>query len=283
MFNRHALADKAGALLFEKADRRFDVLLAERGVSDPRELPRDLQVDIIRRAMIEAAVENFPTADLEILDHHTRSLTHPAFIPAWERMRVSCKGGNDAFGMTRGVYAAVVLAGFGLAVAPFDLLATRILAKPSNDIDTVLELFSSDKGALVGYNSCAAPFYLLLTDCLRTLLQLVPAHPDLAEVELLFERDRASLPPDPGQRFTHGIALSCRQAGDTISTVALLDPSPMGGSIMLYAGWQVEGESHGAPNDGYFPVPVQLLRAAVNDPEVASWLCRPVGPSPTIH
>jgi len=61
--------------------------------------------------------------------------------------------------MTRGVYAAVVLAGFGLPVAPFDLLATRILAKPSNDIDTVLELFSSDKGALVGYNSCAAPFY----------------------------------------------------------------------------------------------------------------------------
>jgi thiamine pyrophosphate-dependent acetolactate synthase large subunit-like protein len=73
----HALADKAGALLFEKADRRFDVLLAERGVSDPRELPRDLQVDILRRVMLEAAVENFPTADLEILDHHTRSLTHP--------------------------------------------------------------------------------------------------------------------------------------------------------------------------------------------------------------
>ena len=30
---------------------------------------------------------------------------------------------------------------------------------------------------------------------------------------------------------------------------------------MLYAGWQVDGEPQGAPNDGYFPVPAQLLRA----------------------
>lgn len=31
MPNRHALAGKAGALLFEKADRRFEALLAEHG------------------------------------------------------------------------------------------------------------------------------------------------------------------------------------------------------------------------------------------------------------
>ena len=45
---------------------------------------------------------------------------------------------RDAFDMTRGIYAAVVLAGFGLPVAPFDLARTRILGKLSNDIDTVL-------------------------------------------------------------------------------------------------------------------------------------------------
>jgi len=53
-----------------------------------------------------------------------------------DRITVSCKGPGDAFEMTRGVRAAVVLAGFGLPVAPFDLKAMRILAKPSNDIDT---------------------------------------------------------------------------------------------------------------------------------------------------
>ena len=283
MLNRHALADKAGALLIEKADRRFDVLLAERGVSDPRKLPRHLQVDILRRAMLEAAVENFPTANLEALDHGARSFSHPAFAPAWERMRLATKGGSDAFGMSRGVYAAVVLAGFGLPVAPFDLVTTRILAKPSNDIETVLELFSCDKGALVGYNTCTAPFYVLLTDCVQTMRRLVPTHPLLSEINLLVERSGASMPPDPGHSFRHSMALALRQPGDAISTVGLLDPNPAGGSIMLYAGWQIDGAPYGAPNDGYMPVPTQLLRAVVNDPEVASWLCRPVGPSPAIH
>jgi hypothetical protein len=283
MLNRHALADKAGALLFEKADRRFDVLLAERGVSDPRELPRDLQVDILRRAMIEAAVENFPTADLEILDHGARSFSHPAFAPAWERMRLATKGGSDAFGMSRGVYAAVVLAGFGLPVAPFDLVTTRILAKPSNDIETVLELFSSDKGALVGYNTCTAPFYVLLTDCVQTMRRLVPTYPLLSEINLLVERSGASMPPDPGHSFRHSMALALRQPGDAISTVVLLDPNPAGGSIMLYAGWQIDGAPYGAPNDGYMPVPTQLLRAVVYDPAFAYALCHPVSAPPTIH
>jgi hypothetical protein len=40
---------------------------------------------------------------------------------------------------------AVVLAALGLAVAPYDLEATRIPEKPSNHIDTVLALFSRDE------------------------------------------------------------------------------------------------------------------------------------------
>ena len=74
----------------------------------------------------------------------------------------------------------------------------------------------------------------------------------------------------------NGMAVIGRQPGDKISTISLLDPDPTGGSVMLYAGWQVNGEPHGAPNDGYVPVPMQLLRAVVNDPEVADW---PVGRS----
>jgi hypothetical protein len=185
--------------------------------------------------------------------------------------------------MTRGVRAAVVLAGFGLPVAPFDLKAMRILAKPSNDIDTVQALFSADKGAYVGYRTCDAPFYLLLTDCVRTLLQLVPTHPTLSEVRELLARANGSLPPDPGMPFRSGMAIFGRQPGDTISTVALLDPHPARGSIMLYAGWQVDGEPFGAPNEGYVPVPGQLLRAVVTDPTVAHAFWQASGAPKPIH
>ena len=153
----------------------------------------------------------------------------------------------DAFEMTRGRHAAVVLAGYGLAVAPFDLEAMRILAKPSSDIDTVLALFSRDKGAYVGYSSCDAPFYLLLTDCVRSLRLLVQVHPKLSEVKALFTRIGRSLPPDPGQLFMHGMAVVARLPGDAISTVGLFDPDPMSGSVTLYAGWQVDGAPCGAP------------------------------------
>jgi hypothetical protein len=74
-----------------------------------------------------------------------------------------------------------------------------------------------------------------------------------------------------------------RQQGDTISTVALLDPNPMSGSVMLYAGWQVDREPYGAPNDGYVPVPGQLLRAVVGDQRVAYSFWRTAGVPTPIH
>ena len=52
---------------------------------------------------------------------------------------------------------------------------------------------------------------------------------------------------------------------------------------MLYAGWQVDGEPRGAPNDGYLPFPTQLLHAVVNDPAVAAWLSHPVGVPAPFH
>src|SRR5215471_1212383 len=283
MFALDTLADKASAILIEKTEQRLNALLAEYGVSDPSELPLDVQIQLLRRASVEAAAANFPTANLEMLQHGLRSFTHSAFIAAMDRMSVSCRTPGDAFEMTRGIYAAIVLAGYGLPVAPFDLQAMRILAKPSNDIDTVQHLFSRDKGAYVGYSSCEAPFYVLLTDCIRSMRQLVPTHPSLAEVKELFTRTGRLLPPDPGKSFIHGSAVIAREPADTISTAALLDPDPMGGSVALYAGWQVDGEPFGAPNEGYVPVPGQLLRAVVNDPRVAYSFWLPGGAPASIH
>ena len=159
MFNSHGLADAAGAILFQKAERRFEGLLAQHGVSNPSELPTALQEQILQRAIVETAAATFPTANIEMLSHGYRSHAHSAFLAGIERMKLSCRDEGDAFEMTRGIYAAVVLAGYGLPVAPFDLEAMRILAKPSNDIDTVLALFSRDKGVFVGYSVCDAPFY----------------------------------------------------------------------------------------------------------------------------
>jgi len=86
MFNGDILAAKAGAILFEKTERRLAALLAEHGASDPGELPRALLVQLFQRAILETAVANFPAANLEMLKHGFRSFTHSAFLTAMERM-----------------------------------------------------------------------------------------------------------------------------------------------------------------------------------------------------
>jgi hypothetical protein len=262
------LADTAAAILFEKAEPRLNALLAAHDASHAEQLPEAMSREIFRRALVETAAADFPCADLEALSHGIQSFTHSAFSAAFERVRLSKKS-SDVFEPTRGVDSAVVLAGFGLPVAPYDLEATRILEKPSNDIDTVLALFSCDETAFVGYDVCDAPFYLFMTDCGRTLRQRVPHDPELSELKMLFERgDGAVWPPDPGRSFQPAVGLFPRRLGDTISAVAM-DAGPTAGLIVLCAGWEVDGQPYGASSDGYLPVPLWLVRAAINEPDLA--------------
>jgi hypothetical protein len=89
MFTSDTLADAASAILIEKTKRRLKALLAKHGVSDPGELPRALQAQILQRAIVETAAANFPTANLNQLDHGFRSFANPACVPAWDRVRLS--------------------------------------------------------------------------------------------------------------------------------------------------------------------------------------------------
>jgi len=66
MFNSDTLATKAGAILIEKTERRLDALLAEHGASDPSELPRAVQGQLLQRATLETAATNFPAGNLKI-------------------------------------------------------------------------------------------------------------------------------------------------------------------------------------------------------------------------
>jgi hypothetical protein len=261
-------ADMAAAFFFEKAAQRFNALLAEHDAMHPQQLSDSESADMLERAIVETAAD-FPGADLDMLRHGVKFLTSPAFSAAFERMKL-VERGNDVFEPAKGVDCAVVLAGLGLPVAPYNLDAARIMGEPTNDIDAVFALFMNDPTAAVGYDACAAPFYLFVTDCVRTLRQRVANDPKFFELELLFERgDGASLPPDPGRRFKHAIGLFPRRPGDTISAVGLIDPDPAAGSIVLQAGWKVGGDPYGAPSDGYFPIPLWLVHAAIDEPEIA--------------
>ena len=273
MSNRQDLAETAATILFEKAQPRLNALLAEHGALHPEQLPESVSTEILRRALVETAAADFPCTDLAALSHDILSFMHSAFHAASERISLSDKI-SDVFEPARGVDSAVVLAGYGLPAAPYDLEATRILEKPTNDIDAALALFSRDKTAFVGYDVCGAPFYLFMTNCGRTLRQRVPHDPEFSELKMLFERDDgAALPADPGRNCQPAVGLFPRRPGDTISSIAM-DASPTA-LIVLCAGWEVDGQPYGASSDGYLPVPLWLVHAVINQPEIAGAFRRP--------
>jgi hypothetical protein len=280
MSDRNAFADAARAPLFERAEARFNSFLAEKGASHPTDVSVAVGRRLFRRAVVETAAANFQGTDAECLVRASQPFTHPAFYPALERVRdaVALSYPDNIFRSATGVDAAVVLAGFGLPVAPFDPKVTEILEQPSNDIDTVLSLFAhSRKNAVVGYSLCDAPFYVLLTNCIQALRQQLPISPELTGIQQLFNRTGAPLPRDPGRPFEGCMMLVAREPGDTISSVGRMDPNISTPNIVLLAGWKLEGVPRGGLRDGYHPFPWELLDRVVFDTQAPRFLSRLVG------
>ncbi|MFH1555500.1 MAG: hypothetical protein ABII76_11620 [Pseudomonadota bacterium] len=265
-----------------KAEPKLAAALAKLGVSSPDQLAPEIAAQVFQDAMVQTAIEHFPDAQVEALKHGLKAFVHPLFGPAFKRLKMQAAQRPDAFAMASGVDAAIVMAGFGLPVAPFDRKTPRILAEPTNDLDSVAATFSKWKSAYVGYSPCDIPFYMLLTDCVRTMLGQIETQPALHQAKALLKRSVVST-PSGARAFQHGLMVIAREPGETISTAFLNNPDPSMGSVGLYAGWTVGAVREGAPNDGFLPVPMQFLQAAIDDPQFAYWLWKPTGARVTIN
>lgn len=274
--------DEIAVAAMTRAMQKAEPLLAEElsryGVTAPDQLPPGIAGQVFQEVMVRTAAENFPGAQLDALKHSLAAFEHPLFGPALARLKVQSRSASDAFAIATGSDAAIVLAGLGLRVAPFDRKTPRILAEPDNGIDNVARTFAKWKSAYVGYSPCDIPFYMLLTDCVRTMRTQIADRPELRELKDLVTRTGLALPSDPFPAFKHGIILIPRESGDSVSTIFLNNPNPNEGSVGLYAGWSINGSREGAPNSGFLPVPLQFLDAAIKEPEIALWIWRPTGP-----
>src|SRR6202022_2178107 len=247
---RDDFAGKAFDALAAKAEPRLIAALAEHGVSDPWELPETVAAEVFRKATIETAALHVPMADLKGLDRLLRAFAHRLLLPAWRGVKVQARVQRDPFAPAVGSDCAIVMAGCGLPVAPFDKREPRLLGELSNDIDMVAQQFARFKTAYVGYSTSAAPFYILLTDCVSTLRQRVCSDDRFQEIRRLIERSGMRWPSNNGALFQHASMVFLREPEDRSPSIALLDPSPYQGSIVLYAGWLEGDEPQGAPSGG---------------------------------
>lgn len=136
----------------------------------------------------------------------------------------------------------------------------------SADIDEVARAFANRKTAYVGYSPNLVPFYLLVTDCYRTLAEDGVRNPALAPVrDRIIEAIRYG-EAIPVRRFQWRVLALPRIEGEKVSQVFVEDPRPDRGSILLHAGWMENDECRGGAPTGYVPVLKQFLQVAVSDP-----------------
>jgi hypothetical protein len=153
-FSDHTAA-RVGALLDKYGLAIFD----EDGRTIYDKLPYSVKCEV-RRAYVETAREYFPTPDAERIAHFNLSALHPFYWKAheWLSWLLAGQGPGSVVGSVAGIESAVVLAGYGLPVAPLDAVGRRIIGKPSNDIDTVLSLLRITKTLWWCTTSASRPF-----------------------------------------------------------------------------------------------------------------------------
>ena len=284
-------AEETFDALIDMAEPRFAEALAEQGGSAPSRIPNAQAAEIFRKVVLATAAQHSPGTDLNAVDqmigeyvrrHPTfflpiadtlermiRVTAHPLFGPAVQRARAQAQATRNIFAPAVGPDCAIMMAGYGLPVAPLDKRSPRLLAPVSNDIDVVAQNFERFNTAYVGYSTCAAPFYLLLTNCVRSLRQRMLSDDRLRDLRLLIERSNPSWPSYEGDRQHAGVLFE-RQPSDRFETIALTEGNPSPCGIVLYAGWLEEGKPIGATCDGCVPVPLSLVRAVFADPVVVN-------------
>lgn len=268
-FGRHVLE-----ALFEKAEPLISAGLAKRGVSSPSDLPREEAWEILISAVRQTALLHFPDMDIAKLERGFRIFSDPAFSDAHAVLR-DTPIPTDAFQPALGEQAAILMAGVGLPVAAVDLEDLFGPIVYSNDLKLVSERFKASPHAIVGYCTARAEFYSLSTDCVRTLRYRAKYTKEGRPIGALLRRHGVKL-PTTDERFVHfSIALG-RRAGDQIPTINIFDDREDRGSIMLLAGWvDASDRVRGAPRDGLAPVPLSIVRLAVQNPKFAYWLTEP--------
>ncbi len=243
--------------------------LASHGFSGLDDAPSDLAAKIYREAAFEVAARN-PDADLQTLDRVLTATLRADVRHGLKQMRTLTSQPYDALAAATGKDAAMVMAFFGLPVAPMDRRTLKMMAQPSSDLDEVSAMFDRAKTAFVGYSTCEAAFYTLASDCADTLARMIDTNEQMARIGDLFRRDNTPPPQPQGTPFVKACGVFRRYPGEEIASFIYADPRPDWGSILFYAGWMEDGEPKGSKDGGYKFVPLQLLNALMQMPDAHS-------------
>lgn len=266
-----AFALMAGEEMLKRVGAAVERKLAARGLANMSEISPDIQEQLYREAAMETAI-HMPGIDLTMLNRVLDGIFRSDLSDAVQRLLSRSGEPFDAFDFASGRDAAVLMAFFGLPVAPMERVSGAITSPLTTEIDAVVEAFETSQADLVGYSSALAPFYVLITDCQDTVAQVLKTEPKAARIAALFERDGLPLPEPLGTRFVKACWIFRRQPDDRVGGLMYIDPRDDWGSYFFFAGFMEGEEPKGAGDGGLKPVSRQLLYALLRSPDAHSFV-----------
>lgn len=274
-------AQLMGQELLGRAVDRLNEKLAARGLTALDQTSVDVQEQFVREAITETAFL-VPGADLAMLNSILDGVFRSELRDALQAILPGLSAPFEALDFASGVDAALIMAFFGLPVAPMERGSGQITSPLSVDLGQVAADFDAIDADLVGYSTCEAPFYVLFTDCHDTVARLLRSEVKLDRIRTLFERDDLPLPEDRGTPFVHACWIFRRQRGDRVGGFMYMDPRTDWGSFFLFAGFMEDCQPKGGgEHGGLKPVPRQLLKALLQAPDAHSFVRGQTKPTPS--
>ena len=278
-----AFAVMAGEAMLKRVGVVLTRKLEARGLAGLAAISPELQEQLYREAVMETAI-HMPGADLAMLNRVLDGIFRSDLSDAVRRLASQSGEPYDAFDFASGRDAAVLMAFFGLPVAPMERVSGAITSALTTEIDAVVAAFESSEADLVGYSSAQALFYVLITDCQDTVAQVLKSEPKAARIADLFQRDGLPLPEPLGTPFVKACWIFRRRPGDRVGGLMYIDPRQDWGSYFFFAGFMDGQEPRGAGDGGLKPVPRQLLYALLRSPDAHSFVQGTPKPGPmTAH
>ncbi|WP_454887636.1 hypothetical protein [Sphingomonas oryzagri] len=192
---------------------------------------------------------------IEIVSRMPAGLRHPAFGPAWLKIKEAAAYQSSVMALPGEVAAGVVMAALGVPAAPLLGTSTDRIIDPTLDIDVLIEETSKLEQFMIGFEPAFTDFYFLVSTSVRSLRRCLESDPGFKPIRHIIPMSRMPLTPKP----TGTWGLHPKSLSDRISTIVHKD-NPGGGLTTIFIGGWVE---NGVPRDHGFPtcqpMPMRIL------------------------
>lgn len=182
-------------------------------------------------------------------------LRHPAFGPAWMKIRAAASEPSGVLAVPAATEAAIVLAAMGIPAAILPRNAGPSICDPTLDLDQLIAVTAGRADYIVGFEPARTPYFYMVSASVRSLRRSLDSDPRFSLVRQIIPASTMPIPVKP----TGTWGVHPKDAADRIPSVGHADNKGGELTTIFIGGWVENGVAcdPGAPT--VQPIPMRIL------------------------